>query len=945
MPRLQTRALQALTRLSLGAPKRVVVGALGLAVLALATTVFFLDMKTDRNDLVPPSIDWNQRYLQYVEEFGGKDEVLIVFEGGPLTQQKAFADQVAQQLMRADWAQKVLHRVDPQTFEKWALLYLDEDTRASLLETLQARGPSLLGHLMHPGLMPLLKALDTQLAAAHHPLRPQQGSAPAKAARQNPHSNASTEPQPARLHAASEPKPRTPAHNETDAPSRTAPTARGQDLTFLVQVLKDVRARLTNTPPPPYSSVFGAWFQDPKHDSDGYLLSESGRFLFVLMTPTEGDGFDLAGQAIDQLKSLLEATAPDFPGVRYGITGQPVIASEEMRASTEDTVRATWVALIGVSLLFIFGFKRIRNPLFAVASLIIGFGWSLGATTLLVGHLTVLSVAFASILIGLGVDFGIHLIARYEDARAEGKDIDQALQTAVLSTGPASMAAGLTTALAFYVLTLTDFRGIGELGIIAGTGVLLCLVASLTVTPAFIKLLSKKAPQDPARPGTQNLPGTKRAAPAIWLGAGLGITLWAATLAPHVKFDGNLLNLQAEGTDAVDWELAILKDGGHSSAFAASIADTLRTTRDRVKRFKSLPEVQKVESIADLIPEDQSITISKLQKALQNFSALPQKTEPPKRLPIEAFYKQVRSTRRRLDALQSAAPKEHQAGSAHLPLHTLLTAIEAALETALEPGQEQRKQRAENALHAYQMALYHDVLGKMRLLHASQKLKPIAPDDLPRSVRDRLQSKNGRFLIRVYPRHNIWEDEAQRRFVEALRTVDPHVTDTPVQVYESRRLMTDGYAKGGLYALGVVLLLLLLDLRSLRDALFAAIPLIVGGLWTLGFMHLVDLRFNLANLIILPLLIGIGIDTGLHMVHRFKQEGLTGLALIRHSTGRAVILSGLTTAIGFGALGLARHRGIQSLGILLGVGVLLTLLAALSVLATSLTIFARQRNP
>jgi hypothetical protein len=203
-------------------------------------------------------------------------------------------------------------------------------------------------------------------------------------------------------------------------------------------------------------------------------------------------------------------------------------------------------------------------------------------------------------------------------------------------------------------------------------------------------------------------------------------------------------------------------------------------------------------------------------------------------------------------------------------------------------------------------------------------------------VRRRLVGDDGRLLLRIHPAENIWEPEARARFIEALRTIDPEVTGIPVQAHESSRLMLRGYVQGGLYSLVVVLVVLLIDLRRLSDVVAALAPLAAGAGWTLGVMAAVDLDFNLANLIILPLMIGIGIDIGIHCVHRSRDDGSAGAALVKSSTGRAVILSGLTTAIGFGSLAIAQHRGIQSLGILLGVGVVANVLAALFVLAPAL---------
>jgi preprotein translocase subunit SecF len=431
-------------------------------------------------------------------------------------------------------------------------------------------------------------------------------------------------------------------------------------------------------------------------------------------------------------------------------------------------------------------------------------------------------------------------------------------------------------------------------------------------------------------------------APAT-LTAAAGITALAVALGTSVSFDANLLRLQAEGLESVDWELKLIREGEQRSWFAASLAPDLETARDLSRRLETLDEVDRVESLADLVPPDQAERSARARSLAPLLEGIDLSPKTPRAIDLSALERVLDELRFKIrDRNDGWTPGKR-------PLHKQIREAHARLTDALQRVRSARQsasdtERIQGQLGGYQDRLMQDFYRDLGLIAQSLDAPPVRVEDIPAELRARLRSDDGKFLVRIFAKDDIWDDANRDKFVEAIRTVDPHVTGGPVQVYESSRLMLRGYIQGGLYALGAVLLVLVVMFRRLRHVVLTLLPLVLGGTWTVGAMMLTGQNFNLANLVMLPLIIGVGIDVGIHMVHRYREDGRSGWSLVSSSTGRAAILSALTTIAGFGALAVARHRGIHSLGVLLGIGLACVLFAALLVLAPALRWVGERRG-
>jgi predicted RND superfamily exporter protein len=244
-------------------------------------------------------------------------------------------------------------------------------------------------------------------------------------------------------------------------------------------------------------------------------------------------------------------------------------------------------------------------------------------------------------------------------------------------------------------------------------------------------------------------------------------------------------------------------------------------------------------------------------------------------------------------------------------------------------------------LAEFQQALFADVRETFQTLQNQDDSAPLRVEDLPQALRDRFVGVSGKFLLQVYPKDDVWQRDNQEKFIEDLRTVDPNVTGTPVQLYEYTSLLEKSYITAAWYSLAAIALLVLLHFRSFGAVILSLIPVGIGTLWLAGMMGWLKIPFNPANIMTLPLVIGIGVTNGIHILNRFAEERTPGI--LSRSTGKAVLVSGLTAIAGFGSLILAKHRGIHSLGCVMSVGIATCMIAGLTFLPALLNLIGRWR--
>jgi hypothetical protein len=250
---------------------------------------------------------------------------------------------------------------------------------------------------------------------------------------------------------------------------------------------------------------------------------------------------------------------------------------------------------------------------------------------------------------------------------------------------------------------------------------------------------------------------------------------------------------------------------------------------------------------------------------------------------------------------------------------------------------------ASEKLAAFQQALFNDVSETFQSIHDQDDRSALRAEDLPAALRHRFIGVTGKYLIQVYPREDIWQHDKQEEFIKEVSTVDPNVTGTPVQLYHYTKLLKDSYIQAAYYALAVIAIMVLIHFRSITYLILALLPVAIGTIWMGGLMGVFGIPFNPANIMTLPLVIGIGVTNGIHILNRYVEEHDPNF--FSKSTGKAVFVSGLTTISGFGSLMLAKHQGIRSLGEVMSMGVALCMIAALTFLPAVLHLRERRGTP
>ena len=909
---LMRRLFLALGRTLVGRPRGVLLLYLALLAVAAVTTVTRWQLKTDQNDLVGGDLEYNQRYLQFLEEFGDLEFIYAVVDiAGQPERAVRVADAIAEEVRELDeHVEWVFHHIDPREL-RWGLLYQSPQALAQLKETLLGAREDVLRLAVADDLTSFYSAWAESLSGDR---------LMAAGAEDGSHSVAEAG---LRLLA------HTLDANEAALEGRTG--------VGLVERLERSAA-------------------GPLRDR-GYLTTgQDGKetYLLVEILPSKDTStVELIREPLAAIRAALDRVRSRFPGVVLGLTGRPVLQADEMTTTDSDMRRATLAALAGVFVLFVIFFRRLARPLIAILCLGAALLLTFGVTMLTIGYLTLLSIVFAAMLVGLGIDFGIHFVARYQEELDSGVGDDEGgcVESAIVRTlGSAGVSIGtgaVTTAAAFFMTLFVDFEGLRELGLIAGIGVLICFLAMVTLLPAGLVLYDRRRG---ARAGAGARPLriplleriARRPMPVIVLFALL--TLVGLVGFRGVPYNANLIELQAEELESVQWELQLIEHSDFSTWYAAFICPDIATVRQRVRQLEALEAsgiVGKSESVLDWLPSEQEAKIATLSELGQGLGlASLDFAEPIETVDVEALAAALEELGMALDELGSALVQRGDDESVE-GARELLDLVDRTLSLGEAIAEDPADAVAQ--LAPFQIAWFSE-LGQLKSsLRDALRPEGLEARDLPSVLARRFLSKDAeRSVVYAYAQEDIWEEQAMQRFIDSMRAIDADVTGAPVQVYESAWRMREGFLLATLYSIIVVALLLWLDLRSVVHTLLAMVPILVGLFWLLELLPLFGLSFNLANFFALPILIGCGIDGGVHMVHRFRESG--SAAEVSRTTATAVTLSYLTTLIGFGAMATASHRGVASLGLVMAIGLGAVLAATVLLLPALLELLERRRT-
>ena len=515
---------------------------------------------------------------------------------------------------------------------------------------------------------------------------------------------------------------------------------------------------------PGVATLFGGQQGD---SGSGLYLAFGGGRIFLLTTEATSEAAQSA--AIRRLRTLLRETQREVPGVNAGVTGEPVLAQDEMQQARRDTEKAAVISLVLSVFIFIYGYHELRRPLIATVCLVVGIGYTLGFATLTVGRLNLLSLTLVPILIGVAIDFGVHLVTRYEEELRRGAGTRGAIRKAIIFTGLGIFTSCFTTAGAFFAMTLTHFKGIREMGLISGTGLLVCLVPMMTLLPLML-VWAHRGSADESVP-CQRVSRRARIEqlylghPRIVLICGVLFTVFTVVQLPRVRFDYNLLHLQTRGLPAVGMEHKLIESGSQSLLYCAVVADSLPRALELEAQIKALPSVSSVVSMVKYLTEDQDRKLALIRAIKREVAAIPLPELDQKLVDPGRLSETLLTLRRYL----GVGITELAASRADPRLEARLRSLRDSAE-GLRAATAQGSDSVVTRLTAFQQSLFRDLHETVAIIRLQDDRERMHAGDLPPFLRDRFISADGRSLLQVFPKGDVWQRSEQERFVSELRT-------------------------------------------------------------------------------------------------------------------------------------------------------------------------------
>ncbi len=631
-----------------------------------------------------------------------------------------------------------------------------------------------------------------------------------------------------------------------------------------------------------------------------------------------------AGGAINDIRDTIKILDDRLSHqVRVRLTGTVAMEHEELNSISRGANIAGVLVLIAVALVLYTALGSVATLVVSLLTLIFGLIATATFAAIAIGDLNLISVAFGILYIGLGIDFIIHFTLRTQELIYAGQEVSTALPDAARDVGSSLMICALTTAAGFYSFIPTAFDGVAELGLIAGTGMFISFFATLTLQPALLGVALRISPIN--KPRFQRLNADFLHTVTRWrsvvLTVAVAVAILSTTQVDKARFDSNPVNLRDANTESVKTFLELQKQADAGPATLAILARDAQQAAILKSQIEPLPAVASVTTVLDFIPTEQTEKLMMLEDLDivlgSGFGQLGELSEPD----TTRFDTALASLQERTLALQGP-------GTSEPALNRLEQSIEAWI---LQRRTTSASNYAAN-LAELQSSVLTDLPVQLSRLGRLLLAQPIDLETLPPEIIERWISTDGRQLVEVHPHEDFSSENAASAFVRQVQDIAPMATGLPVVHIEAKKSVVEAFKIAFVIALVIVVILLILFLRNIIDTLLVLGPILLASLATVAVAVLLDLPFNFANIITLPLLLGIGVDNGIHMVHRMKVAPPTDGNVLQTSTSRAVLFSSLTTICSFGILAFSSHAGMSSMGTLLTIGLLATLMTTLIVL-------------
>lgn len=686
-----------------------------------------------------------------------------------------------------------------------------------------------------------------------------------------------------------------------------------------------------------------------KYMRDGWVASPDGRCLLatvrmkidVLDTALGVDCFGNIDQRTQEL-------ADKYPGLKAGFAGAPAYGYEDQQSVLLRTRWLSGLSLVMVLMLFFFIDRSVFGPFIVGIPLMLGTLWTFGLVKVFIGYVSITSAVFGILLFGLGVDFAIHIVVRYNDARALGKDHEAALIESMVLTGRGVVTGALTTATAFFGMLVTDQKAARHLGITTGFGLLCCLVAMITVLPALLTLTKGRKKNKPGPEDSENTDSDQSASmnikslsmwvdwvtrhPVLVLVVIHVLVLLSLIPLPQARIEYDIEKIATKGAKAMVIKRRVKELFELSVDYALCVCKDLEHARVVTRELRQdIPSVARVESISDAIPEGHE----QLSARLQSLSGV------LKSQLGEAWRPEDKGRFERADLIRLArilslfkvyAGFQSQKPQAPAHWQSRLLRVDRVLKI-LSQNQADHLQR----LKLFDQRLRQRLLRFLGPLQQGRG-RPLEVKDLPPLLRDKFIDKRGRFVVLAYPRQSMLDAQAISGFFDDVAKVNDTATGVGKIVYLFVAKSLNDLPLLLVTVAVLVLFVVGLDFQSLRWAILVFVPLIYASILAVGLVLWTGQIISVLMLAGFPLILGIGIDDGIHLVHRVLENPDGHITDAVAQTGKAILMTSITTMMSFGGLLLMNHHGLEGLGFLVTVGVALCFLASITIFPVILSL-------
>ncbi|MBS3954270.1 MAG: MMPL family transporter [Methylomicrobium sp.] len=667
--------------------------------------------------------------------------------------------------------------------------------------------------------------------------------------------------------------------------------------------------------------------QKPQHLSWQNLLAgnklntESKRTLVIAKPKMNFSEILPADSALTSAHEISLKLMAEYPAVTIRMTGETALEHEELESVTDGAIFSGIASLMLVCTVLWLGFRSFKLLFTTFIALIMGLALTAGFATVSVGHLNIISVAFAVLYIGLGVDYATHICLRYRECRAEGMTNELAISDSINNIGFSLFLCALTTALGFLAFIPTDYAGVSELGIIASGGMFIGLALSLSIVPALFKVMPlkhvKPFSSSQLHPNVALFPF--RYAKPIRI-----VTLLTAIascfILTDLEFDSNPINLRNPDSESVKAIRELLKSKTDSPFALIGLTNNLDEALVLADKLEKLPSVHETITLKSFVAEDQEDKLAMLEELDMILGAqLKQFDNPLSPNDQKAVLLDFSETlRKAINAANSSAP---------------LAAMQSLQDTIKKFTSFADKQTSPDLEYS---ALEENLLEllpyTMQRLSSSLTATDYGLEDLPDYITEHWISADGLYKILITPAKDQNISRNLKEFVREVQTVDDSISGLPVADQASGSAVAESFIEAFGGALAAIILLILIISKSIKETILIVGPLILAALYTGATNVLLDNPFNFANVIALPLLMGMGVDSSIHVVHRLHQGWSNSTDLLQSSTARGVLFSALTTLCSFSSLAFVPHKGTASMGLLLAIGILFMIVCSLIIL-------------